>query len=381
VSKKDYYEVLGVARGASDDEIKKAYRKLARQYHPDVNQDNADAATKFKEINEANAVLSDPEKRRQYDQFGHAAFEGAAGGAGGFDFGSFSAGGVEDIFDMFFSGSRGGFGGRRAQAEEKGADLRLSLTVSFEEAAFGVEKEVKIKRQETCGDCRGSGAAPGSSAQECPECHGTGQVKVTQNTMFGRMVNVHPCTRCQGEGRIIKDPCRACGGSGRVRGASSIKVRVPAGVDEGTRLRVSGGGDAGSHGRPYGDLYVFISVAPHSVFTREGQTVFCEVPISIVQATLGAEVEVPTLDGKTLFKVPEGTQPNTTFRLKGKGIPRLGAAGGARGDQLIKVKIVIPKNLNNKQKTLLKDFADATGENINPEGKGFAARLKNLFGS
>jgi molecular chaperone DnaJ len=377
VSKKDYYEVLGVPRGASDDEIKKAYRKLARQYHPDVNKDNAGAAEKFKEVNEANAVLSDPEKRRQYDQFGHAAFEGAAGG--GFDFSGFTGGGVEDIFDMFFSGARGG--GQRASAAERGADLRLNLEISFEEAAFGVEKEVKIKRSEPCASCRGSGSASGGHADVCPECHGSGQIKVTQNTMFGRMVNVRPCPKCQGEGRIIKDPCRACGGTGCVRNTATIKVRVPAGVDEGTRLRVSGGGDAGLRGRQSGDLYVYISIAPHKLFARDGQTVFCEVPISIVQATLGAEIEVPTLDGKASFKVPEGTQPNTTFRLKGKGIPRLqGIGGGTRGDQMVKVKIVVPKNLTGKQKNLLKAFADETGDNMNPEEKGFAKKLKSLFG-
>jgi molecular chaperone DnaJ len=378
VSKKDYYEVLGVPRGASDDEIKKAYRKLARQYHPDVNKDNADAAEKFKEVNEANAVLSDPERRRQYDQFGHAAFEGGGAG-GGFDFSGFTGGGVEDIFDMFFGGARGG--GQRSNAAERGGDLRLNLEVGFEEAAFGVEKEVKIKRSEPCSNCHGSGSASGGPADVCPECHGSGQIKVMQNTMFGRMVNVRPCPKCQGEGRIIKDPCRVCNGTGCVRNTAAIKVRVPAGVDEGTRLRVSGGGDAGLRGRPSGDLYVYLSIAPHKLFTRDGQTVFCEVPISIVQATLGAEIEVPTLDGKVSFKVPEGTQPNTTFRLKGKGIPRLqGIGGGSRGDQMVKVKIVVPKNLTGKQKNLLKAFADETGDNINPEEKGFAKLLKNLFG-
>ncbi len=385
MSKKDYYEVLGVPRTATEDEIKKAYRKLARKYHPDVNKDNPDAEAKFKEAAEAYAVLSDAEKKQKYDQFGHAAFEGA-NGAGGFDFSGFGGGGGDmgDIFDMFFGGGRGGgFGGARARSgPERGSDLRLDMEISFEEAAFGVEKEVKIKRNETCDTCHGSGAAEGSHTETCSECGGSGQVKVTQNTMFGRMVNVRPCPRCKGEGKIITVPCKTCHGSGKDRKTASITVRVPAGVDEGTRLRVSGAGDAGTRGAPSGDLYVYLSIKPHKLFTREGQTVFCEIPISIIQATLGADIEVPTLDGKTTFKIPEGTQPGTTFRLKGKGIPRLqGSAGGQRGDQLVKVKVVVPKNLTDKQKELLKVFADATGENINPEEKGFSKILKNLFGS
>lgn len=386
MSKKDYYEVLGVPRSASEDDIKKAYRKLARKYHPDVNKDNPEAAEHFKEVNEANAVLSDADKRKQYDQFGHAAFENGAGGAGagGFDFGGFGGGGVEDIFDMFFGGARGGgFGGaRQGKRQERGADLRLDMEITFEEAAFGAEKEVKIKRNETCHTCHGTGSEAGSEVETCSECHGSGQVQVTQNTMFGRMVNVRTCPKCNGEGKIVKNPCHTCNGSGRERETATLKVKVPAGVDTGTRLRVPSEGDAGVRQNPKGDLYVYITVKPHKLFAREGQTVFCEVPISIVQATLGAEIEVPTLDGKTTFKVPEGTQPNTTFRLKGKGIPRLqGMTGGVRGDQMVKVKIVVPRNLSEKQKELLRAFADGTGDNINPEEKSFAKKLRNIFGS
>lgn len=384
MSKKDYYEVMGIPKNASDDDIKKAYRKLARKYHPDVNKDDPSAAEKFKELNEANAVLSDPDKRRQYDQFGHAAFQGGPGGpgAGGFDFSGGGFGDMGDIFDMFFGGATRGGGGGRSAAPERGSDLRMEMDITFEEAAFGVEKQVTINRNEVCDTCHGTGSEAGSSVDTCDECHGSGQVKVTQNTMFGRMVNVRTCPKCGGEGKIVKNPCKTCQGSGRVKKKSTVTVRVPAGVDTGTRLRVSSEGDAGIRQKPKGDLYVYINVQPHKLFTREGQTVFCEVPISIVQATLGAEIEVPTLDGKTTFKIPEGTQPNTTFRLKGKGIPRLqGMNGGARGDQMIKIKIVVPRNLNSKQKELLKAFADGTGDNINPESKSFTSKLKNMFGS
>lgn len=376
MSKRDYYDVLGVSKSATADELKKAYRKLARQYHPDVNKDNPDAAEKFKECSEAYSVLSDETKRAQYDRFGHAAFENGGGpGAGGFG----GAAGMEDIFDMFFGGGRGGFGGGRRpkSGPQRGADLRLDLEISFEEAAFGVEKEVRVTREDTCDHCEGTGAESGSESEVCPDCHGTGEIQFTQNTMFGQMVNVRPCSRCGGQGRIIKNPCKLCGGAGRFKKDKKLKVKIPAGVDTDSRLRVSGEGEAGLRGGSRGDLYVYLYVKPHKFFEREGTTVLCEVPINIVQATLGAEIKVPTLDGQVVMKVPEGTQPGKILRLKGKGIASL--RNGARGDQLVTIKVVVPTKLNDKQKDALKKFAEISGDNINPEEKSFLKKIADLF--
>ncbi len=380
MSKRDYYEVLGVSRNASEDEIKKAYRKLARKYHPDVNRENtAEAEEKFKEVSEAYEVLSDASKKAQYDQYGHAAFDPAqGGGSNGYGFGGGGFGGgfdVGDIFESFFGG--GGRGGRRA-GPERGDDLRYDLKLSFEEAAFGVEKEIEINRDEQCDACHGSGAEPGTPVDTCPDCHGTGQVQVAQQTILGRMMSVRPCTRCGATGKIVKTPCKKCSGKGHQRKRKKLTVKIPAGVDEGSRLRVAGEGQAGERGGPAGDLYVYLFVKEHPLFERDGNDVLCEVPISIVQATLGADMEVPTLDGRLTFRVPEGTQPGTVFRLRDKGIPSL--RGGGRGDQLVRVKVVVPKKLSDKQKDLLKAFAHETGENINPEEKGFLKKVKNLFG-
>ncbi len=381
MSKRDYYEVLGVSKSASDDEIKKAYRKLARKYHPDVNRDNSkEAEEKFKEASEAYEVLSNTEKKAQYDQFGHAAFNGAQGGAG-FEggFGGFggggAAGGFGDIFDMFFGGQ--GFGGR-SNGPEKGADLRYDMEITFEQAAFGVEKEIEIPRTEDCPACHGTGAAPGTHVETCPDCKGTGQIQFTQNTPFGRMVNVRACERCHGEGKIIKTPCKECHGQGTVKARKKIKIKIPAGVDNGSRLRVAHEGEVGSRGGPHGDLYVYIFVKPHKLFSREGNDVICEVPISFVQAILGDEIEVPTLEGKVKFRIEEGTQSGTIFRLRNKGIPHL--RGNTRGDQHVKVKVVTPKNLTEKQREILKEFARISGEDINPEQKGFFKKMKDAFG-
>jgi len=381
VSKRDYYEVLGVPRTASEEEIKKAYRKLARKYHPDVNRDDPTAEEKFKEINEAYEVLSNPEKRAQYDQFGHAAFDASQGGgfgAGGFGTGGFGTSGFGDIFDMFFGGSGFGFGGTRPAGPEKGADLRYDLEIEFEEAAFGVETEITIPRTEECKTCHGSGAAPGTHPETCPQCRGTGQIQITQSTLFGRMVNVRTCDRCRGEGKIVRTPCKECQGQGRVRVRRKIKIKVPAGVDNGSRLRVPHEGDAGLRGGPPGDLYVYIYVKPHKLFTREGDDVICEVPISFVQAALGDEIEVPTLDGKVKMTIPEGTQSGTVYRLKEKGIPHL--RGKGRGDQRVKVKVVTPQKLTPRQRELLKEFAKASGENITPEQKNFFKKVRDVFG-
>lgn len=381
MSKRDYYEVLGVSKTATQDELKKAYRKLARKYHPDLNKDNPEAAEKFKECNEAYSVLSDEQKRAQYDQFGPEAFEnggmGGGPGAGGFGgFGGFGGSGMEDIFDMFFGGQ--GRGGRSNNAgPQRGADLRYDMEITFEEAAFGVEKEISLKRAERCEHCHGEGAEPGSKVETCPECHGSGYVRFTQNTMFGQMVNERPCSRCHGEGKIISNPCKECGGSGTVKKTKKLKVKIPAGVDNGSRLRVGGEGEAGLKGGPSGDLYVYLYVKPHKFFERDGTTVLCEVPINIVQATLGAEIKVPTLDGQVTMKVPEGTQPGKVMRLKGKGIPSL--RGGDRGDQLVRMKVVVPTKLTDKQKDALQKFADISKDNINPEEKSFLNKVKDFF--
>jgi len=375
VSKRDYYEVLGVSKNATDDEIKKAFRKLAKKYHPDVNRDNSkEAETKFKEANEAYEVLSNTERRAQYDQFGHAAFDGSAGGAGGFGGGFGGSGGFGDIFDMFFGGgSQGGFGfgggGRRQNGPERGADLRYDLEIEFSEAAFGKDLEITIPRTEKCSTCKGSGAAEGSNPETCPQCNGSGQVQFTQNTPFGRMVNVKTCERCNGEGKIIHNPCKTCGGKGTTKVKRKIDIKIPAGVDDGAKLRVSGGGEAGKRGGPAGDLYVYIYVKPHKLFIRDNFDVICEVPINFVQASLGDEIEVPTLDGNVKMKIPEGTQSGTILRLKHKGIPHL--RGQGRGDQHVKIKVLTPQKLNAKQKDILREFAKESGENINPEQESF----------
>ena len=382
MSKRDYYEVLGVSKTATQDELKKAYRKLARKYHPDLNKDNAEAAEKFKECNEAYSVLSDEQKRAQYDQFGHAAFEnGGMGGGGGFGgaggFGGFGGSGMEDIFDMFFGG-QGGRGGRSSKAgPQRGADLRFDLEISFEEAAFGLEKEINLYRDEVCDHCHGEGAEPGSKVETCPECNGSGYVRFTQNTMFGQMVNERPCSRCKGEGKIISEPCKECRGKGTVKRNKKLKVKIPAGVDNGSRLRVSNEGEAGAKGGPSGDLYVYLYVKPHKFFERDGTTVLCEVPINIVQATLGADIKVPTLGGQVTMKIPEGTQPGKVMRIKGKGIPSL--RNSSRGDQLVRIKVVVPTKLSDKQKDALRKFADISKDNINPEEKSFMDKVKDFF--
>lgn len=378
LSKRDYYEVLGIPRDATEADIKKAYRRLARQYHPDANPNDKDAAEKFKEINEAYEVLKDPQKRAQYDQFGHAGVGGQggfdSGGFGGFGgFGDFGGFGFDDIFDAFFGGGR-----QRRTGPEQGADLRYDMEITLEEAAAGVEKDIRVDRLESCSACKGSGAKPGTSPVTCPECRGTGQVQYTQHTPFGRFMSVRTCHVCHGEGRIIKEVCEKCGGRGKVKKSRKIHVKIPPGVDTGSRLRVAGEGEAGDRGAPPGDLYIFVHVAPHEIFTRHGDDILCEIPISFVQAALGDEIEVPTLKGKVKLKVPEGTQPDTSFRLKGYGIPHLRGAGS--GDQHVKVKVIIPKKLNEQQKQLLEKFAAISGEDIKKQPKGFFDKMKDAFG-
>ena len=357
--KRDYYEVLGVSRGASEAEIKKAYRKLAKENHPDLHPGDKEAEARFKEINEAYEVLSDADKKARYDQYGHAGVDPNFGAGGGFD-GSFDFGDLGDIFGSFFGGGFGG--GRRTNpnAPQRGESIRLSLAISFEEAAFGCEKSVTVERMETCETCHGNGCAPGSTPEVCPECHGTGTVQVRRQTPMGVFATSSPCTRCGGKGKIIHQPCKDCHGTGAVRKRKTIQASIPAGIDNGQTISIRGQGNAGKNGGPAGDLLITITVRPHELFRREGTSVLCEAPITFAQAVLGAELEIPTIDGKVKYELPEGTQSGTTFRLKGKGIPALNGRG--RGDQYVTVYIETPRNLNKEQKEALKKFAESMGD-------------------
>ena len=360
--KRDYYEVLGVEKSASAEEIKKAYRKIAKENHPDLHPGDKACEERFKEANEAYEILSDDDKRQKYDQFGHAAFDPSYGaGAGGFGgFGGF--GDLGDIFGDIFGGFGGFGGGTRSNpnAPRKGEDLRTSVNISFEEAAFGCEKEVTVARVEQCPDCKGNGCAPGTTPEVCPDCKGSGYVTQAQRTPFGVMQSQAPCNKCRGTGKIIHQPCKTCRGLGNIRRQHKIKVTIPAGIDDGQAISQRGKGNAGTNGGPAGDLLVSVIVRPHSRFERDGNSVLLEMPITYAQATLGAEVEVPTLDGNVKMTIPEGTQPGAVFRLRGKGIPYL--RGSGRGDQFVTVTLAVPKNLTSSQKELLKQFAASMGE-------------------
>jgi molecular chaperone DnaJ len=364
VSKRDYYEVLGVGKNASEDDIKKAYRKLARQYHPDINKDNPDAEGKFKEATEAYEVLSDQEKRARYDQFGHA-----DPGAGGFGGGTDGFGGFGDIFDMFFGG------GGRQRGPQRGADLQYNLQISFMEAAKGVEKELDIPRTEECPTCHGSGAKAGTHPETCSVCRGTGTQEQVLNTPLGRMVNRRPCSACGGDGKIIKHPCTQCRGAGTVKVRKKINVKVPAGVDTGNRIRISGAGEAGDKGAPPGDLYIVVYVQADDFFERDGDDIFCRVPITIVQAALGDEIEVPTLDGKVKLRIPEGTQTGTSFRLRGKGMPRVNST--YQGDQHVRVVVMTPTDLTDSQRELLRKLGDEIGVKPSEQHRSFFERVKD----
>jgi len=377
--KRDYYETLGVDRSAGDDDIKKAYRKAAKKYHPDVNEGNAEAEQKFKEANEAYEVLSDRDKRARYDQFGHAGVDpsyGAGGaGAGGFDV---DFGDLGDIFSSFFGG---GFGGGRRQnpnAPMRGADTSATIALSFEEAAKGCQKTVDVTRVEGCASCKGTGASAGSQAKTCPGCQGSGQVRVMQRTPFGSMQTARVCDQCRGSGKIIDNPCKECGGKGRVRTRHKQDITIPAGIDDGQVLNVRGQGDAGVNGGSPGDLHINISMRPHPIFEREGYDVHCDVPITFVEATLGAEVSVPTLEGPVKLSVPEGTQPGDTHRLKGKGIQRLQSHG--RGDQYVRLVIEVPKNLSERQKKVLSEFDGQTDDKNYKTRRKFSDKMKDLWG-
>jgi len=376
--KRDYYEVLGIQKGASEDEIKKAYRKMAKKYHPDLNPGDAAAEENFKQVNEAYEVLSDAQKKARYDQYGHAGVDpnygaGGAGGYGGFTDMDFDIG---DIFSSFF----GGGGGRRANpnAPRRGSDAAATVVLSFEESAKGCKKQVEINLVESCTECGGSGAQKGTSPKTCPNCGGSGQVRRQQRTPFGVMQTQAACDRCHGSGRIIETPCSHCHGSGRVTNRRTIGVNIPAGINDGQSIMIRGKGNAGQNGGPAGDLQVRISVRPHPLFERRGNDIYCDLPLTYVQAALGAEVQVPTLDGKEPFTIKEGTQPGELLRLKGKGFPDL--QGRRMGDLVFRVTIEVPRNLNHEQKELLRKFDSSTSDKNYQRRKGFFDKLKDLFG-
>ncbi|NFG57144.1 molecular chaperone DnaJ [Clostridium botulinum] len=370
MANKDYYEVLGLQKGASDDQIKKAFRKLAIKYHPDKNKGNTEAEEKFKEINEAYQVLSDPEKKSNYDQFGSADFNGGGFGSGGF--GGFDMGGFGDIFDMF---TGGGSSTRRRNGPVNGNDIEYTLTLTFEEAVFGVEKEITVNRSESCEHCNGSGAEPGTSKKTCPTCSGTGQVRVQRQTPLGSFVSTSTCDRCSGTGNIIEKPCTHCRGNGNVRKTRKINVNIPAGVDTGNVMPLRGQGEHGLRGGSPGDLYIRINVSPSKEFTRKGNDIYIDTHISMAKAALGTEITVKTVEGNVKYTVPEGTQSGTLFRLKGKGVARVNSTG--KGDQYVRVIVDIPKGLNQKQKEALYTFMEACGEEMDENTHSFK---KNLFG-
>ncbi len=382
--KRDYYEVLGVSRQATDDEIKKAYRQLAKKYHPDLNPDDKEAEAKFKEAGEAYEVLSNADKRRKYDQFGFAGVDPNYGaGAGGAGAAGFGFDDIGDIFESFFGGGAGfgGFGGstrtRNPNAPIKGGDVNVTIPLSFMEAVKGCKKTITIKRLEVCSDCGGTGAQKGSAVEICPDCSGTGQETVRSRTPFGVMQSTRTCSRCGGRGKIIKEPCKKCGGKGRVRVTKQLEVNIPAGIDDGQTFLVRGQGDHGVNNGPAGDVAVTVTVRPDPLFERDGFNIWCEVPITFTQAVLGDEITVPTVDGKVSYNIPDGTQSGTVFRLRNKGVGYIN--GGGRGDQYVKVTIEVPKNLSGKQKELLREFDSLSSDKNFEKRKGFFEKLKDMF--
>ncbi|MBR2343990.1 MAG: molecular chaperone DnaJ [Clostridia bacterium] len=376
-NKRDYYEVLGVSKSASADEIKKAYRTLAKKYHPDINPGDEKAEALFKEVNEAYAVLSDGDKRAKYDQFGHAAFDPAAGGGSGFGgFGGFGGGGFDfgDIFSSFFGGADGGSRARSSAID--GEDILTRVTVSFEEAAFGCKKEISFARVEACGECGASGAAKGTKAETCETCRGTGRVTVQQQTMLGYMQTQRACSACRGTGKIIKTPCKNCNGKGYIKVNKKLEATIPSGIASGQRIVLRGQGSAGRGGGQNGDLYIEVRVRPHEIFEREGDNLYCEIPISFTEAALGADIKIPILGGGSeSFTIPEGTETGSSFTVKGKGVPNINNPK-RKGDLIFTVKVKTPKSLTAEQKKLFRLLADSLGEK-NDDGKG---AFKRFFG-
>lgn len=376
--KRDYYEVLGISKGADDSTIKKAYRGLAKKYHPDMNPGDAEAEKRFKEVNEAYSVLSDPDKKAKYDQFGHAAFDQSAGGGyGGYGgFGDF--GDIGDIFSSFFGGGFGDFGGSgssRRNAPQRGEDVSVRISLSFEEAVFGTKKEISFNKVQKCGECNGSGAEKGTSAETCSTCRGTGQKRVMQRIGGMQFQTTVTCDNCRGTGKVIKNPCSNCRGTGYVRITKKLSVDIPAGINDGERIALRGQGSDGRNGGPAGDVIISVSIKPHKIFRREGYNVYCDVPITVAEAVLGAEIEIPTLDGGQKYTIPEGTQPNTQFTLKGKGIQFLNYPN-KKGDLIITAVVEIPKGLSQRQKEHMRDFAESCGESNYKKRSGF---FKNIF--
>ena len=381
--KRDYYEVLGVDKSVSDDELKKAYRKAAKKYHPDLNPGDAEAEKAFKEVNEAYEVLSDKDKRARYDQFGHAGVDpnfGAGGGYGGGGFGGGFGdfGDLGDIFSSFFGGGFGG-GGRRSNpnAPRRGNDTATNVVISFEEAAKGCKKAVKVTKIDTCDECNGTGAKKGTTVKTCPICHGSGQVASAQRTPFGVIQTQQVCSQCHGSGKIIETPCAKCNGKGRIRHTVEKTVEIPAGIDDGQVINIRGGGDSGVNGGPSGDLHINVSVRPHPIFERDGYDIYCEIPITFTQAALGDEITVPTLDGKVKFSIHEGTQPGDEFKLRGKGIQRLNYSG--KGDLYVKIVVEVPKDLSKAQKEKLKEFEAATDAKNYKNQRSFMDKLRDFF--
>ena len=375
--KRDFYEVLGIQKGASDDEIKKAYRACVKKYHPDLHPDDKECEEKMKEVNEAYEILSDPDKKSKYDQFGHAGIDPSYGGGGYGGFSGFEDMDIGDIFGSMFGGSSFRSTRSNPNAPRRGQDIQTKITIDFMDACNGKSMDIRINRSEECPDCHGSGARPGSKISTCPDCGGSGMVQTTQRTILGMMSSSRPCTRCGGKGKTVDEPCSKCRGSGRVSVARTVSVKIPAGIDDGQTLQIRGQGNSGMNGGAPGDLHVLVSVRPDPVFERDGYDINTEIPITYMQAVLGDELTVPCIDGKVKYNMPEGTQSGTIFRLRGKGVQKLNR--NERGDQYVRVVVEVPRGLNKTQKDLLRKYEESLGENNYRNRKNFFDKIKDIL--